>query len=346
MAKALHRTRAAVAITTGLIGALIILYAWRLPPFAGGAETTENASVRGQVTIISPQLAGYIVEIPVQDFQPVRHGDLIARIDDRIFTQKLAQAQATLEVEQANLDKADQSQRSAEARIASAEAQLSGARATLETAQTSDQRAEALLARGVTTQSAADQTHTALVQAQTGVRQAEAALRVAQQDLQSVIVGRQSLHASIRNAEAAVKLAEIDLQNTRITAPQDGKLGEIGVRLGQYVSAGTQLAALVPPRKWVIANFKERQLYGMSIGQPVSFTVDALRNARLKGRIEEFAPATGSEFSVLRPDNATGNFTKVAQRIPVRIAIEADPRTVADLIPGMSVVVSTDSVVE
>lgn len=346
MAKALHYTRAAVAVATGLIGALIILYAWRLPPFQGSVETTENAYVRGQVTIVSPQLAGYVVEIPVQDFQTVRQGDLLARIDDRIYEQKLKQAEATLEVERANLAKADQSQRSAEARVASAEAQLSGARSTLENAETTQQRAEALLARGVATQSAEDQARTALVQAQTGVRQAEAALRVAQQDLQSVIVGRQSLHAAIRNAEAAVRLAEIDLQNTRVTAPQDGRLGEIGVRLGQYVAAGTQLTALVPPRKWVIANFKERQLYGMSVGQPVSFTVDALRNARLKGRIESFAPAAGSEFSVLRPDNATGNFTKVAQRIPVRIAIEADPSVVADLAPGMSVVVTTDNAVE
>ncbi len=144
-------------------------------------------------------------------------------------------------------------------------------------------------------------------------------------------------------AEAQVHLAEIDLKNTRIEAPEDGRLGEVGARLGQYVAPGTQLMALVPKRTWVVANFKETQLSGMKVGQPVSFTVDALGHARLNGRIERFAPATGWEFSVLRPDNATGNFTKVAQRLPVRIAIDAGQALAEKLSPGMSVVVSIDT---
>jgi multidrug resistance efflux pump len=138
-------------------------------------------------------------------------------------------------------------------------------------------------------------------------------------------------------------LAEIDLQNTRITAPEDGQLGEVGARLGQYVSAGTQLLTLVPERIWVVANFKETQLPGMSVGQPVTFTVDALNHAALNGRIERFSPAAGSEFSVIRTDNATGNFTKVAQRVPVRISIDPGQALADRLVPGMSVVVSVDT---
>ena len=149
--------------------------------------------------------------------------------------------------------------------------------------------------------------------------------------------------AAVEGAEAAVHLAEIDLSNTRITAPQDGRLGEVQARLGQYVSAGTQLMALVPNQVWVIANFKETQLAGMRTGQPVSFTVDALRHARMTGTIERFSPAAGSEFSVIRPENATGNFIKIAQRVPVRIAVDPGQPLAERLAPGMSVVVSVDT---
>ncbi len=138
-------------------------------------------------------------------------------------------------------------------------------------------------------------------------------------------------------------LAEIDLGNTRIVAPQDGTLGEVSARLGQYVAAGTQLMALVPHQVWIIANFKETQLADMQVGQEVGFTVDALKRARLTGTIERFSPAAGSEFSVIRPDNATGNFVKIAQRVPVRIAVDPGQPLAARLSPGMSVVVSVDT---
>lgn len=343
MTKALHITRIATALAIGLVGASIVLYAWRLPPFQTSVQTTDNAYVRGQVTIISPQLAGYVTEVAVRDFQDVAAGQLLARIDDRIYEQKLRQAEAMLAVQRAKLDNADQEQRSAEARIHSSEAQLAGASATLATAETNAGRIEALLARGVSSQRAADESRLELARARAALQQAEAALDVAQQDLQSIIVNRESLQAAMQSAEAAVRLAEIDLQNTRIVVPQAGRLGEIGVRLGQYVTAGTQLAALVPDNRWVIANFKEGQLYGMAVGQVASFTVDALRHAQLTGRIEEFSPAAASEFSVLKPDNATGNFTKIAQRVPVRIAIDPGQPLAGALVPGMSVVVSVDT---
>jgi multidrug resistance efflux pump len=343
MPKAAQTIRFGAALLVGLAGALTVLYAWRLPPFQSAIETTENAYVRGQVTIIAPQLAGYVTEVPVRDFQRVHAGELLARVDDRIYAQKLLQARATLDIQRANLGNADQSRRSAEARIGAGEAQLEAARSALTTADANARRIESLAGRGISTQSAADQARSGLAQARSAVHQAEASLEVSRQDLQTIIVNRTSLQAATENAEAAIRLAEIDLQNTRIIAPQDGRLGEIGVRLGQYVAAGSQMAALVPERKWVIANFKEGQLHGMRVGQPVSFTVDALPDTILHGQVEAFAPATGSEFSVLRADNATGNFTKVAQRLPVRIAIDADQPQVEQLAPGMSVVVSIDT---
>lgn len=332
-----------IALAIGLAGVALVLYAWRLPPFASAIESTENAYVRGQVTVIAPQLAGYVAEVPVQDFATVKQGDLLLRIDDRIFAQKLEQARAGLAAQRAGLANSDQARATAEARLRAAVANVASAEAALRTAEANWGRIEPLRERGVVNQTSTDQSQQALDQARASLTANNAAAEVARQDIQTAIVNRQSLIAAVEGAEAAVHLAEIDLINTRILAPQDGRLGEVSARLGQYVSAGTQLMALVPAQVWVIANFKEAQLAGMRVGQPVSFTVDALRHAKLSGHIERFSPAAGSEFSVIRPDNATGNFIKIAQRVPVRIAIDPGQPLAERLTPGMSVVVSVDT---
>lgn len=343
MTRILRSVSTYVALAIGLVGLGIILYAWRLPPFTSAVEVTENAYVRGQVTLIAPQLAGYVAEVPVQDFAAVKRGDLLLRIDDRIFTQKLEQARAGLAAQRAALANSDQSRAAAEARLRAAEANVASAEAALRTAEANWGRIEPLRERGVVSQTSTDQSQQALDQARAAITATNAAVDVARQDIQTAIVNRQSLVAAVEGAEAAVHLAEIDLSNTRITAPQDGRLGEVSARLGQYVSAGTQLMALVPDQVWVIANFKETQLAGMRTGQPVSFTVDALRHAVLTGKIERFSPAAGSEFSVIRPDNATGNFIKIAQRVPVRITVDPGQPLAERLAPGMSVVVSVDT---
>ncbi|MDQ6436654.1 HlyD family secretion protein [Mesorhizobium sp. LHD-90] len=346
MSKFFRFTATLFAVMLGLAGLTVILYAWRLPPFTSTVEVTDNAYVRGQVTIIAPQLAGYIAEVAVQDYQEVKAGQLLVRLDDRIFQQKLEQAKATLAAERAALTSSQQDRLSGEARIRSAEAQLAGAKVTLDVAEAGWGRIEPLRKSGVVTASDADKSRSTMEQAQASYRQAQAALEVSRQDLEATIVGRQSLEAAVQGAEAAVHLAEIDLQNTRVTAPEDGRLGEVGARLGQYVAAGTQLVAIVPQRVWVVANFKETQLAGMRIGQPAALQIDALSHARLTGRIERFSPATGSEFSVLKSDNATGNFTKVAQRLPLRIAIDPDQPLASELAPGMSVIVTIDKALE
>ncbi|RBD49829.1 HlyD family secretion protein, partial [Xanthomonas oryzae pv. oryzae] len=144
-----------------------------------------------------------------------------------------------------------------------------------------------------------------------------------------------ALEAAVANAQAAVRLAQINLDNTRILAPRDGQLG---VRQGAYVTNGTQLMSLVPDTLWIVANFKETQMAKIRIGQRASFTVDALDNARLHGRVQDISPAAGSEFSVLPADNAAGNFVKIAQRIPLRISVDPDQPLAPQLRPGMSVV--------
>jgi multidrug resistance efflux pump len=160
-----------------------------------------------------------------------------------------------------------------------------------------------------------------------------------------VIVGRSGLNANVEAAKAQVRLAEVDLGHTVIRAPLAGQLSEVSVRQGQYVTAGTQLMFLVPKTFWVTANYKEAQTRNMRVGDEASFTVDALGGKRLRGHVENMAPAAGSEFAVLRPDNATGNFVKVAQRIAVRIRIDPGQPLADRLRPGMSVVarIKTDS---
>ena len=182
-----------------------------------------------------------------------------------------------------------------------------------------------------------------VAQALAQTAQSRAALEIARQNLRTVDVNRAALEAAVSNAEAAVRLAEIDLANTRIIAPRDGQLGQVTVRLGAFVNAGAQLTALVPQTMWVVANMKETQMADVRLGQPVTFTVDALNHAKMRGHVEEISPATGSEFSVITPDNATGNFVKIEQRIPVRVSIDPNQALAQRLRPGMSVVVSIDT---
>ena len=343
MQKIFRNSATLLILAIGACGVLFILYAWQLPPFRSSVELTENAYVRGQVTIISPQLAGYIKQVPERDYLRVNKGDVLFTLDDRIYVQKLKQAEAMLETQKASLANSEQDRRAAEARIRSGEAVLNSAKAALVVAEANYNRVTPLRKSGVMTQSNQDQSLSALEQARGAVSQAEAALEVNKQDVQSIIVRRHSLEAAVTNAEAAVDLAKIDLSNTKIIAPQDGVLGEIGAKPGQYVNIGAQLSNLVPDKKWIIANFKETQFYGMKAGLPVTFTVDALGHEKMTGHIEAFSPATGSEFSVLKADNATGNFIKVAQRLPVRIAIDDGQPMTERLVPGMSVIVKVDT---
>ncbi|MCF8981185.1 HlyD family secretion protein [Pseudomonas viridiflava] len=329
-----------------LAGVLIVLYAWQLPPFTSPIQSTENAQVRGQTTLISPQLSGYVYEVPVQDFQFVKTGDLLVRLDDRIYKQRLDQALAQLDVQKASLANNLQQRRSAEATIVQRQAQLQNTIAQSRKSAADLRRNQALVTDGSVSKSELDVTRAADAQASAAVAEAKATLQIAREDLQTVIVNRGSLEASVANAEAAIQVARIDLDNTRIVAPRDGQLGQIGVRLGAYVNSGAQLMALVPERRWIIANMKETQMADVRLGQSVSFTVDALDDQTMHGRVQRISPAAGSEFSLLPADNATGNFVKISQRIPVRIIVDDNQPLLERLRPGMSVVVSIDTSTE
>jgi multidrug resistance efflux pump len=337
------RATVVVIVTVAVLAILAILYAWNLPPFSGWSEKTDNAYVRGRVTIISPQVSGYVTSVAVQDFAEVKAGHVLATIDDRIYRARVAQAEANVAAQEASLANSAQAQRSREVATESQNAGIANAQAQLAKAEADMRRARALVADGSISTREYDQTRAALLAAQAGLQQARASRAIGTQDVRTVVVGRAGLEAAVASAKAQLRLAQIDLDNTVIRAPADGQLSEIGVRQGAYVTAGTQLLSIVPHKVWVIANFKEAQTRDMAVGQPVRFRVDALGGAELTGRVENLSPAAGSEFAVLKADNATGNFVKVAQRIAVRIAIDRDQTLVKRLRPGMSVEVRVDT---
>lgn len=294
----------------------LVLHAWQIPPFRSAVQRTEDAQVQGQLTVVAPQVEGYVTRVAVQDFQAVRRGQLLVRIDDRVYRQQLDQALAQLQARDAQRERAG----AAWHRADELAAQRLVSQQDRETALAGDRQARAELA------------------------QAQAALLAARENERSVEVGRQVLEAQVAAAEAAVELARIRLDDTRVLAPRDGRLGQVAVREGAYVATATQLMALVPEELWVVANFRETQMARIREGLPVRFTVDALDGLVLSGHVERIAPATGAQFSVLPPDNATGNFVKIAQRIPVRIRIDpGQDAALARLAPGMSVVVAVDT---
>lgn len=336
-------TATLVLALLAIAGVLAVLAAWRLPPFATAYESTDNAYVRGRTTVIAPQVSGYVTRVLVRDFETVRAGQPLVTIDDRIYRQRVEQAEAQVAAQSATLANSAQAERSRAASLAAQDAAVANAEAQLMRAQADMNRVDDLVRDGSVSLRERDQTLAALRQAQAGVKQARAAREIARQDVRTVEVGRGGQQAGVSGAEAARRLAQIDLSNTLIRAPEAGRLSEVGVRVGQYVTAGSQLMFLVPPETWVIANFKEAQTARMMVGQPASFTVDALANARLTGRVERISPAAGSEFAVLKADNATGNFTKVPQRIAVRIRIDPGQALAARLRPGMSVQARVDT---
>lgn len=329
-----------------LVGVLIVLYAWRLPPFSSAIVSTENALVRGQVTLIGTQLPGYVVDVKVQDFQYVKQGDLLAQIDDRTYQQRYAQAVAQLAAQKAALDNWAQSHRTAEAGVLLNQATLANAEAQAAKSVADLKRVDSLAADGSLSLREQDSSRAAKAQTAAAVAQARASLEIAREQVRTVAVNKQSLEAAVAAADAALKAAKVDLDNTRIVAPEDGQLGQVTVRKGAYVNTGAQLMGLVPKQLWVIANLKETQMNNVQVGQPATFKVDALDGAQLTGVVERISPATGSEFSVLPADNATGNYVKIAQRIPVRIRIDQGQAKARRLAPGMSVIVSIDTSVQ
>ena len=326
-----------------LLGIALILASWKLPPFASAVEATEDAYVQAHTTVISPQVSGYVQSVAVDDYAQVKAGQLLLVIDQSIYRQRLEQARADLDAKLANLANNRQSRSQSRAGLAAQIAALGGAEAQLTRAREDLRRSVELSRDGSLSRRENDQNVAAARQAEASVKQAEAAVDNAREQVTAVTVGEGALKAAVEGARAQVHAAQIDLGHTVIFAPRGGRLSAIGARLGQFVTNGTALLYLVPDQRWVSANFKEKQTRYMAEGQPAWFTVDALGETRIRGHVERISPATGSEFAVLKPDNATGNFTKVPQRISVRIAIDPDQPIVSRLRSGMSVEAHVDT---
>ncbi len=343
--KLLKPSRKAVVVMGGvaLVGILLVLWAWKLPPFASATMRTDNAYVRGQITVLAPQVSGYVTEVNVADYGQVKVGQVLVRVDDRIYKEKVAQAQAQLANAHAQLSNGDQTQAQNRANLDARKASLAAVDAEARRAGADLQRVEELAAKGSVSLRERDQSRATAQLAKANVQKAQADIHIGEQSIKSTQVSRASLEAQVKAAEAQLGLAQIDLDNTVVRAPRDGQISESSVRVGQYVAAGSQLLFLVPDSLWVVANFKETQTAHMHIGQAASFTVDALEGAQVSGHIEQIAPATGSEFSVIKADNASGNFVKIVQRLPIRIAIDPDQPLAARLRPGMSVEVQVDT---
>lgn len=332
------RRRIVIGAVVIFVGVLAALFAWGLPPFGGGDQTTNNAYVRGRTTVVSPQVGGYLVDVPVVDFQRVQEGDLLARIDDAPFREKVQQGAANTAAQLATLANSAQSLRSAQAQLELQDAAVTAARAGLQKAQADMNRIAELADEGSVSLRERDQARAALQQAQAGVRQAQAQRAIAAENVRSVTVGRGALEAQVAGAEASKGLAEIEFSRTEIRAPRAGRLSEVSARVGQLVTPGTQLMYIVPDDLWVVANFKETQTAKMAVGQRATLAVDALAGLELTGRVQSIAPAASSEFSLVKPDAGSGNFVKVPQRIAVRIVLDKGQEAVKRLGPGMSVV--------
>lgn len=326
-----------------IIGIGIILWAWKIGPFDSAVESTDNSYVKGKTTVLSSQINGYVKDVLVSDFDHVKQGQVLMHIDATTYDQKVTQAEAGVDQAQNNLSNQTQSIAQRKADIVAAEAKVEQARAAYQLSLAQQRRYQQLGNSGAASKSEQDkavadtQNNLALLQ------QAQANVLVAQEALKTAQVAETGLKAQVANAAAQLDQAKTTKDYSTITAPMDGQLGEVNPRVGQYVAAGTQLLYLIPQQTWVTANFKETQIANMKIGQKAWFTVDALNHQKFTGHVEQISPAAGSEFSVLKADNATGNFTKVMQRIAVRIAIDPNQAGIENLRPGMSVISSVDT---
>ena len=308
-------------------------------------EATDDAYIAGDVTPLSARVSGYITTVAVNDYQAVHKGDLIAVIDPSDYEAQRALAQANLAAAQATLANLANQRDVQYALIRQAEATIDATDADVTRYDLEAKRQRELLRGGTAG------TPQSVEQADANAKRANAQrkLNEAQLDQQKAIlagldVQEKQIRAQISANEAQVLLASNNLRYTRIVAPADGLVGQRQVRPGQFVNIGTQVIAAVPlPNLWVIANYKETQMTNLRIGQPAHIAVDAFPDLVLSGHVESWSPGSGSTFALLPPDNATGNFTKVVQRIPVKIALDSDPALGALVRPGMSVEATIDT---
>jgi membrane fusion protein, multidrug efflux system len=337
----LKRGLLALALLAGAAGSAFYGYDyWTVGRFL---VSTDDAYVTADSTVVAPKVSGYISQVLVEDNQHVRTGQILARIDDRDYRAALDQARADLGAAEAAVRSYDAEIALQRAEIDQATAEVASTRASLNFAQEDAARYRDLMKTGAGTVQRAQQTEAVWASTTAQLARDSAALSSSKRKIDVLTAGRDQAAAQAQRSAAAERQAELNLSYTTITAAVEGTVGARSLRVGQYVTAGTQLMAVVPLQaSYVVANFKETQLTDMRRDQPVEVEVDSFPGLKLKARIDSIAPASGLEFSLLPPDNATGNFTKIVQRIPVKIVFD-DAEQAKVLRAGMSVEPTVDT---
>jgi len=332
--QAIRRAALALALALAVAGmtefGYTYLTSWRY------LESTDDAYVKADSTIVSPKVSGYLAEVLVGDNEPVKAGQLLARIDDRDFKTALNQADADVDASAAAVRNLDAQIALQQPVIEQGTADVAAAEANLKFAQEEQARYDGLMKSGSGTVQRAQQTDAALREKIAQLQHGKSGLLAAQRKVDVLTTDRAKAVAQLDHARAVEAQTALNLSYTRIIAPVDGTVGARTLRVGQFVQAGTQLMAVVPlDAVYVVANFKETQLTHVRNGQPVEIEIDSFRGTMLKGHVDSLSPASGLEFALLPPDNATGNFTKIVQRVPVKIVL--DDRSLTGLLrPGMS----------
>src|SRR3954470_17854372 len=306
-------------------------------------ESTDDAYVQADYTTIAPKVSGYIADVKVEDNQTVKAGQVLAVIDDRDFRTALAQAKADVASAKADVDNIEAQLEEQQSVIQQAQAPITADQAGITFAQADYTRYHNLTAQKVTSVQDEQRAQSVLQQQNAELQRDRAALTAAKQRITVLTTAKAKAETQVQRLESVQAQAELNLSYTTITAPIDGTVGARSLRTGQYVQAGTQLMAVVPLQAvYVVANFKETQLTELRQGQPARIAIYSFPDVSITGHVDSVAPASGQTFALLPPDNATGNFTKIVQRIPVKIAI--DRGALANVLrPGMSVLATIDT---
>jgi membrane fusion protein (multidrug efflux system) len=330
----------AVVLVALMAAGLGLRHWWQVGRFM---EETDDAFVGGDVTLLASKVPGFIVAIAVGDNQRVHAGDLLVRIDDRDYHAQLDRAEALVSAQEAALVNLDASSEWQAALIDQARAQGVAAAAETWRAEADAARARNLIKGRVVSEQDFQQFDAVARKAKAADQAAQASLVATQRQLAVIATQKKQVAAALADARAARELAKLNLGFTEIRAPIDGVVGNRQARVGAYATTGAQLLAIVPTAGlWVDANFKESQLTHMKPGQSVRIRADVLPGVDFPGRVQDLAPATGAQFSLLPPENATGNFTKIVQRVPVRILLDGEAALLGRLRPGLSVIARVD----
>jgi membrane fusion protein (multidrug efflux system) len=323
------------------VGAVLGLNWWTHGRFV---QTTDDAYLHADQVTVAPKVSGYVEQVYVAENQTVSVGQLLVRIDARSYQAALAQQGAAIDARRADIALAERQLAQQDAAIDQSRAQLAGAQANAAYTASEAARYKTLSSQGVETQERAAQANNQHDQATATLKADVAAVAVAQRQVAALQAQIAQAKAQLEGAQAQSQAAELNVGDTLLRASIAGRVGDKTVQLGQFVQPGTRLMSIVPTAEiYLVANFKETQIGQMRIGQRATVKIDALGGRTIEGRLESFAPGTGAQFALLPPENATGNFTKIVQRVPVRFSLQAPPEIADHLLPGLSATVQVDT---